>query len=221
MKKKSGFFIRLSSLILDLLIFCSIGISSSLMCIGKNEKEISIINSFTHYYLWLLLLIFTLSIQFILIPILTKGRTIGMLICRLNLIKNDEQEKIQVVILKRQILGSIPWIIMILLYIAFVTPDIVNKIVIAKKIQDSKLTLTGWEMARLTIPSTLSSFLIFSQTLLLLTVGINKQKQGFIDKITNSQIVWKNKLDLTNEKIKTLKIIKPELDKEIIIKWKE
>lgn len=221
MKKKSGFFIRFTSLLIDLTIFCLIGIFSSLMCIGKNEKGISIINSFLYYYLWLLLLIVLILIQFILIPLITKGKTIGMLICGLELTLISNDESIYTIIIKRQILGSIPWIITILLYIAFVTPDIINKIIITKQVKESDLKLDGWEMARLTIPSTLSSFLIFFQSLLLMTIGINKQKQGFVDKVTKSQIIWKNKLDPINEQIKTLRIIEPEKEKEILIEWKE
>lgn len=154
--KNAGFLIRLLALFIDIVIFCAIGITASLMCMTKNKINFSMIfkiNDMTYtanpynfsmyqikndytYYFWLILLLCILSIQFILIPLLAKGRTLGMIICRLDL--KSKSQSLEKSLIKRIELGVLLWMLIIVLFMAMVNTKIVNKISIKTYLNNNK-----------------------------------------------------------------------------------
>lgn len=233
--KKAGFWIRFASLIIDLIIFCSISISSSLMCIDKVdfiELNTSIFQVNRIYYIWIVLMIILISIQFIAIPLFFNGKTIGMFILGLNLHFNDK--KIFSSIMKRIELGPLLWIIIFIIFFSFIWPSTINKLIVnayindnykvqndlsvevKQLLQDNKLSTL--ENAFYAIPSTMSPIVVMLQLFLLISTGFKGTKISLLDKFSNSQIVYKNKL-IVNE-VKNIEIIKPEKNINCNIIWK-
>lgn len=236
--KNAGFFIRFLSLIIDLTIFILIGISSSLMCIREVYDEhfgsLYQVKIEWAYYLWLFLLITILIVQFILIPFWFKGKTIGMILTKLELVSLDE-ESIKYKIFKKTQVGVFMWILTIILFMVFVKIETINKINFYSFIQKKrnifdkldietknavikKYKLGTWETVFITIPSTISSITIFGQLFALLSIGISKNKIGILDKFSNTKIVYKNKtVDVKNNQ---LYHVKPEKFEEQKINWR-
>lgn len=236
--KKAGFWVRFGSLIIDLILFCSIGISSSLFCL---KKEIILVvpriniyqvrNDFT-YFLWLLLLIVLITIQFILIPILSNGKTIGMIITKLDIEFYDKNRYKS--ILKKIEIGPFIWIVLICLFMCFVWPKTINKMVIFSYIKahfsesnqnqalKDLLDKNKWtllETVFYTIPSALSPMILLIQLFFLISVGFRGNKTSLVDKFSNSQVVYKNKfIDVENTEIKLVKPIKNEIYQ---INWRD
>lgn len=239
MNKKAGFWVRFGSLIIDLILFCLIGISSSLFCLKKeivlDDPKIDIYqvkNDFT-YFLWLLLLIILITIQFILIPLLSNGRTIGMIITKLDIDFYDKNKYKS--ILKKIEIGPFIWIVLICLFMCFVWPKTINKMVIFsyiktnfsesdQKVQNLKelLDTNKWTLLETifyTIPSALSPMILLIQLFFLISVGFRGNKTSLVDKFSNSQVIYKNKfIDVENNEIKLVKPIKNEVYQ---INWRD
>lgn len=234
-KRKAGFWIRSLSVFIDSLLFCIIAISSSLMCIEfktfpqVNANIIQIKNNYL-YYLWFLLIIVILVIEFLLIPILFQGRTLGMLITRLEVFFNNQSKN--KVIWKRFKYGTLFWILMIVIFMISVYPVIINKIIILKYIKnnlnemdeqviqfknDNKLFT--FEGILYSIPSVTSPIIFLMEMFFLISIGFKKNKIGIIDKLSNSEITFINKYEEMNNLI--VNIIQPIKNKKYQIEWKE
>ena len=132
--KNAGLWIRLLSITIDVFLFCSLAMSLSLICLQTKyfeqlDKSIYVVKNDYWYYLWLFFLILMLLIFFVVIPIFTKGKTIGMLLTKLDLKIQDKS--VYKVILKRNQFSTFLWIVLIILFMIFVSPKIVNKIVVS------------------------------------------------------------------------------------------
>ncbi len=95
--EKAKFGSRLASTLIDILFFCIIGITSSLICIKKElvqdiNTEIYLVKNDYFYFLWLFILILSLSILYILIPLICDGKTIGMMFLKLKLNYNNHKK---------------------------------------------------------------------------------------------------------------------------------
>lgn len=239
--KIAGFWIRFSSLLIDVIIFVLISISSSLLIIRSKQLEIwnnqliyQVDDGWT-YYLWFLIPILLLILQFLLIPLLTNGKNLGQLICRIKVIKTNKDDFNKIIIFKRWQLGPLIWIIIIIMFMMMVRPEVINKVSLYTFVQNhqddfQKLApveqneiiksyqFNSWETALLSIPGTTSTFNILIQMLMLISISINKEKVGLLDKLTNSKIIYVNKFLIKNEN--STMIIKPKLNSTINITWK-
>ncbi|MBD5423459.1 MAG: RDD family protein [Mycoplasma sp.] len=239
--KKAGFWIRLLYLFIDCIIFCSIAISSSLMCITKTNISYpnatfdiyNVKNDYT-YYIWLLFVLILLAIFFIVVPLLFNGKTLGMSIAKLK-IDFNAQNKYKV-IFKRMELGVFLWMFIVIIFMCFVQPKTINKMINFNYIKSNysktmtieelnnflsnyKWTIT--ETILYTIPSTISPIVVMIQLFFLISIGFKKNKTGLVDKFTNSQIVYVNKYDKVNEDDKLIFDIKPEENIKYEIIWKD
>lgn len=240
--KNAGFFIRFLANLIDIVIFVVFGMLLSLICIGKgsipidNNKtiELYLVTKWYAYYIWLVSLILMIIVESIVIPYFFKGRTLGMLITQLTILWNDDDLLIKK-IFKRWQLGWFIWMIIILLFLAFISPKIVNKLIVFSFINNNPKEFANMDQIAmnnfinshklnfietmfLTIPSSISSFTIIAQVLLLMSIGASKNKIGIIDKLTNTRITYKKKVVEIKEK--EIKIPKPEKIENIEIIWK-
>ncbi len=237
--EKAKFGSRLASTLIDILFFCIIGITSSLICIKKElvqdiNTEIYLVKNDYFYFLWLFILILSLSILYILIPLICDGKTIGMMFLKLKL--NYNNQKKYYVILKRTELGAFLWIFVIIIFMCFVWPTTINKMIITNYIQDhlknfnhlspnelenlqNKYQWTLLEICFYSIPSVLSPIVILIQLFSLMSILFRQKRLSLIDKITNSEIVYSNKYIniVKEEKIE----IEPEKNIVYPIIWKE
>ena len=238
--KPAGFWIRFSALMIDLIIFLAIILPASLVTIKSQpiplwpQKQLYTVQFDWSFYFWCLLLIFCLTVQFLLVPLMTKGKTIGMLLVQLKVNFEQPQGWKTKVFLRWQLSAGI-WILVAILFMALVQPPTINKISLFGLIQNNQadfqklapatqellkasFTLTSWETALLSIPATTSSFNIMAQVFLLISIGIRKGKIGLLDHISTMQVVYLHKTVYLNEK--TPKLIEPEKMVPIELDWK-
>ncbi|MBR3832080.1 MAG: RDD family protein [Mycoplasmataceae bacterium] len=235
--KNAGLWIRLLSITIDVFLFCSLAMSLSLICLQNKyfeqlDKSIYVVKNDYWYYLWLFFLILMLLIFFVVIPIFTKGKTIGMLLTRLELKIQDGS--FYKVILKRNQFSTLLWIVLIVLFMIFVNPKIVNKIAISSYINKnyknssdneiqqllSQNSLTILETSFYTIVSTLSPIILLEQLFLLMSSGFKKEKISIVDRLTKSQIVYSNKFEKIKQESE-INLIKPIKNISVDINWKE
>ncbi|MGL5205086.1 MAG: RDD family protein [Metamycoplasmataceae bacterium] len=215
--KPAGFWIRILSMFIDLVIFSVIAISSSLIAIKKNDDLLIIVN--WGYYIWMLLVILEILILFIIIPIILKGKTIGMLVCQINFISLKD-ESIWLMILKRNQLYAFLWIFSILVTMCFISPELFQKMSdISNKQNDNELVLETWESTLIAIPATTSGIIIFIDIFSILSINVNKNMYSINDRFVEIQMIYSNKyieiFDEINKEIQKEKVTK----KEII--WKD
>lgn len=238
--KHAGFWIRLMALLIDVIIFVVISISSSLLIINAQEFKlwdqqlIYMVNTNWTYYLWFLIPISLLIIQFLLIPLLTKGKTIGQLIFQIKVASFSENHW-KSVIFKRWQLGALIWILVMIMFMVLVNPTTINKVSLYTFIQNHQkefkaldpdqqsqiinaYQLNSWETALLAILATTSSFNIMAQMLLLISISIKPNKIGLLDRLTASKVIYLKKF-LIEKQIKLI-IIKPKLNQKNEIIWK-
>ncbi len=215
-KKPAGFWIRVLSILIDLVVFCVIAISSSLIAIDTKNNSLLIIP--WGYYVWMVLVIFEILILFIVIPILSKGRSIGMWCCQINLISLQE-ESVWLMVVKKNQLYAFFWIFSILVSMSFISPELSQKMVnISRQPIDGTLKLKSWETAMLAIPSTTSGIIIFINIFTILSINMNKNMRGINDKLTNTQMIYSRKnIEIFDEKNKV--ILKEEIKKQKLI-WR-
>lgn len=218
LKKSAGFWIRILSILIDLILFCLIAIPLSLIAIDKKENLIVIVT--WGYYVWMVLVIFEIFILFIVIPILSKGRSIGMWCCQINLI-SLKKEPVWLMVLKKNQLYAFFWIFSILVSMCFISPELCQKMVNAPKgTQESALAaLLPWEKALIAIPSTTSGIIIFLNILSVLSINMSRDMSGINDKLTNTKMVYSNKyIEIFDEENKI--ILREEIKKETLI-WRD
>ena len=215
-QKPAGFWIRVLSILIDLVLFCVVAISSSLIAIEAKDNSFIIIT--WGYYVWMLLVIFEIFILFIVIPILSKGRTIGMWCCQINLIPLSKEPVWLMVVKKNQLYGFL-WVFSILVSMSFISPALAQKMTdISKQPTDGTLKLEPWEAAMLAIPSTTSGIIVFINIFTILSINMNKNMRGLNDKLTNTQMIYSKKyIEIFDEKNKV--ILKEEIKKQKLI-WR-
>ncbi|MGL6124991.1 MAG: RDD family protein [Metamycoplasmataceae bacterium] len=215
--KPAGFWIRILSIIIDLTLFCVIAISLSLIAIEKRGDSLIILT--WGYYLWMVLIIFEILILFILIPIILKGRTIGMLICQINFISLNE-EPVWLVVIKRNQLYAFLWIFSILVSMSFISPQLFQKMTnISNQASDGTLSLESWESAMLAVPATTSGIIIFVDIFSVLSINMNKNMYSISDKFSEIKMVYLKKyIEIFDE---VDKVILKEKVKKVELVWKD
>jgi len=201
--KKANFWIRLLASSIDLSLFVIFLIATSFMVFNYQK------NTYYHianYYVWLFLIITYLTFFYIVLPIIWKGKTIGLAICRLKIIKKDNAsfDKFSKIIFDRQRLFAFLWICIFLSFIIFIHPQTFLEAAKKEKIKP-------YQKLFLSIPIVLSSLAIMLQIFLMFT-NLKSDKIGLNDKFSNSLTVWMNKFEeIKNSKEeKILKEIRPK-----------
>ncbi|MDK2819416.1 MAG: RDD family protein [Mycoplasmataceae bacterium] len=218
-QKQAGFWIRILSILIDLIIFLLIAISTSLIALKKENNNLIILS--WGYYVWLVLLIVEIIILFIIIPLFLKGRTIGMLSCKISILSLQEDPTLFIVLKKNQ-LYSFLWIFSILVFMLFISPELAQKMSLISSqgnVEEDKLVLEVWEKALIAIPSTTSGIIIFINILTIFSINMNKNMYGINDKFTNTKLVYTKKwIEIFD---KNDKVILKEKRKKHNLIWKD
>ncbi|RAW47288.1 RDD family protein [Metamycoplasma hominis] len=199
---KANFWIRLAATLIDFLVFIGFLIGSSFAIF--NYKEAKFYNYWS-YYLWIIMIILVQNIIWIIVPIFTKGYTLGLFICRLKIIKQqNNKSKLSKVIFDRQRLFSFIWMIIFALFMVFISPQTFEQ---AANLSQTK-PLDQLQKAFLSIPSVLSALATFLEFLFILS-NAKGDRIGLNDKFSGSYTVWAKKYeDIEENNIDNL-IIKP------------
>ncbi|MCU4116998.1 RDD family protein [Mycoplasma zalophi] len=210
---KASFWRRFLSMIIDFIIFFGFLLITSILVI---DKKIANFHKNYFYYIWIVLIIIYILLIWIIIPIISKGQTIGMLITKLKIIPSLDKYKLNNVILQRQILFAWLWIIVLCLFIIFVSPETFIEASKLNKQTINQLTIT--QRGFISIPLTLSAVTAFMDSFLIITTAKNS-RISWNDSFSNSFVVYKNKFetiieddDWQNNNIKPKKRILPKIN---------
>lgn len=216
-KKNASFSYKFLSMLVDLFFILIIIIPLSLIAIDDNGKVYTI-NS-TYYYVWFALFIIFQSIFYLVIPALTKGKTLGMLIFQLEL-ESTTNESIYITILKRNYLTTFLWMLLLVSFICFVPANTAQKLLTSNNlVKDNKAVFSTWELAGISVPALFSPIILMSNLFNAISTSINANSVSIFEKIYNFRIVHKNK---TVETIEDLtKKLKPIEYKKYELIWKD
>ena len=183
-QKKANFWIRLLATFIDCILFLSIATGTSFLVF--NYKTGNYFYRY-NYYFWLLFLSLYLAFFFIVLPIIWKGKTIGMAICRIMIIKQFKEDKLPRVIFDRQRLFSFLWIIILLSFMIFIHPDTFLEAIQGK-------TLKTYQRAFLIIPTVLSSLALITD-IFFISSNLRANRIGLNDKLSRTFTIWINKFE--------------------------
>lgn len=220
-KKIASFSYKFFSMLVDLFIILIIIIPLSLITI-VNNNGIYTINKL-NYYIWFLTFIFLQIFFYLLIPILTKGKTIAMLIFKLELQSLNLDENIYISIIKRNFLTTFLWILLLISFICFVPPSSAEKLLKAENlVENDKAVFSALEIAGISVPALFSPLFLISNLFNQLSAGINNNSISIYEKIYNYRIVHKNRFVKSAEDLsKKLIPIKMQIYKIVWIKEQE
>ncbi|QJG66734.1 RDD family protein [Mycoplasma phocoenae] len=187
--KKANFWIRLLATTIDLILFLSLITIYSLLLFDKGKGQFK---TEFFYYLWLFLIIVSMASIYIFIPMIFKGKTLGLWICRLKIISNKANTKIFKTIIQRQLLNSILWIIGITLMLILISHE--TFIQMAKTTKNSTEKLSVIQQAFMSVPVTICSLAGIIDVFLMLTTA-RTSKIGWNDTFSNSSVVFINKYE--------------------------
>jgi len=215
--KKANFWIKLLAKLIDLLPVTafSIGILFSMMSHSSGKW---VFNEVWMYYVWNIVLITLIALMFLVIPLITKGKTLGMWITRIKIVADKDLRKR---ILKREIFFAWTWIFMAILVLSVINHTLIYKFASTK---NNKENLTSWENLRIGIASGIGSISIIIQMFLGISGVVRSDKRALHDVYAETNVVWINKF-IVVEKPKVLKSnsrkLRPVSYREEKIEWEE
>ncbi|BAP39407.1 RDD family protein [Metamycoplasma canadense] len=187
--KRANFWIRLIATLIDLLLFVIFAISSSFFVFNYKQTDFyteNVIYKEIIYRTWLLLLILFIILEYILVPIFSNGRTFGMWICKIKIIKQENNQKLSRAIFDRQRLFAFLWIFVFLGFM-LISTDAFLKAARGNKLNNAEKLVFA-------IPVVLSTIAINLQLFLIIT-NAKVTRLGWNDKFSKTETVWKNKYE--------------------------
>lgn len=209
--KRAGFWIRLLARLIDLLIVSVLSISFALIDLRYTHNWYFENDWF--FYIWILFNVLVLIVVYLLTPIIWDGKTVGMWICRIKILFEDNNKFVS--ILKRELFISVSWIILFVCVGVFINHTLFDRY--ARTSQDH-INYTTWEMIRISTITTIASLLTVAQMITAISIVIRKPKKSLHDSYSKTDTVWINKM------VKVLKVkknvsIKPRLIKQEEVEW--
>lgn len=206
----AGFWIRLVSRFIDMLI--PGGLSIGLLFLLLEKKTNYEFKENYYYYIWTIVTIALILISFILVPFLSKGRTLGMFITKTKIVAEGSLLK---TLIKREGFFSLGWVLMLIVAMAVINHTLVNDF--ARNDQKS-ISYSDTDKLRIGVVSAVGSLLIILQLLSVVGIIARRDKCGFHDRASNSKTVWTNKT-LVEESQVFEKKIQPRLVKDEVVEW--
>ncbi|QCZ36614.1 RDD family protein [Mycoplasma nasistruthionis] len=186
MYQNATFFRRFIANIIDLLIVLSTVIVILIISRFSNS------NQTIKYYLSLSLIIFWLNFYFLIVPVLIKAKTIGLLIMKLKIINNNKQFSF-LTLLKRNSLLGFYLSLLIVLTMIFIRPNDISS-------TQNGIKITVQFQFFQTLISTLLSIWFFIQTAGLMMLLFAKKKLTLLDYAFNSRVVIDKYIEPNDQK---------------------
>ncbi|QDF64911.1 RDD family protein [Mycoplasma nasistruthionis] len=186
MYQNATFFRRFIANIIDLLIVLSTVIVILIISRFSNS------NQTIKYYLSLSLIIFWLNFYFLIVPVLIKAKTIGLLIMKLKIINNNKQFSF-LTLLKRNSLLGFYLSLLIVLTMIFIRPNDISS-------TQNGIKITVQFQFFQTLISTLLSIWFFIQTAGLMMLLFSKKKLTLLDYAFNSRVVIDKYIEPNDQK---------------------
>ncbi|MCV3753537.1 RDD family protein [Mycoplasma enhydrae] len=208
--RKAHFWIRVLASLIDLTLFIIFAIGTSFLVFNYKNVDFyttNILNRELIYRMWLFSLILVLFLLYILIPVIFKGQTIGMLTCKIKIISTKSKRKLWKTVFDRQRLFSFLWMFVLLAFM------LVSTDAFLKATKGNKLNMV--EKIVFSLPTTLATIAINLEIIMILS-GVGASRLNWNDKFSQSQTVWINKydeIDMEEELDKKISPIKREMPK--------
>lgn len=208
----AGFWIRLLTKAIDFILPMIISVGILFALIEKNThyefKE-------TYgYYVWTIVTVVLIITSFILIPYLTKGRTLAMYLTRIKIVPEDAN-KLLISLIKREVLFALSWVFLLLLSMAVINHTLVNEFA---RNDQKNVVYSDTDNIRIGIVSSAGTIIIILQLIAVVGIMIKRDKRGFHDRASNTSTVWVNKfIELPKEKF--IKQIQPRPVNDEEIEW--
>ncbi|MBN4089624.1 RDD family protein [Mycoplasma enhydrae] len=208
--RKAHFWIRVLASLIDLTLFIIFAIGTSFLVFNYKNVDFyttNILNRELIYRMWLFSLILVLFLLYILIPVIFKGQTIGMLTCKIKIISTKSKRKLWKTVFDRQRLFSFLWMFVLLAFM------LVSTDAFLKATKGDKLNMV--EKIVFSLPTTLATIAINLEIIMILS-GVGASRLNWNDKFSQSQTVWINKydeIDMEEELDKKISPIKREMPK--------
>ena len=211
-KKVGGFWIKFLSRGIDMLILMAFILGSGVVSLDANHNW----EFYTpwKFYVWILISIMAILFFSFVLPVVSKGKTIGMRIFKLEFVCKN---KLPNSVIKREFIYSGIWIINLLL-LAF----LINHKMINTYIKGSAHKFTGLDAFRVSIVGTIGSVSVTVQMVFAISTIIRSDNNALHDVIAKTSIVYKNKFVEIKDKNKIgikLEKLKPKLIEKVEIKW--
>ncbi|MCV3733782.1 RDD family protein [Mycoplasma enhydrae] len=208
--RKAHFWIRVLASLIDLTLFIIFAIGTSFLVFNYKNVDFyttNILNRELIYRMWLFSLILVLFLLYILIPVIFKGQTIGMLTCKIKIISTKSKRKLWKTVFDRQRLFSFLWMFVLLAFM------LVSTDAFLKATKGNKLNMV--EKIVFSLPATLATIAINLEIIMILS-GVGASRLNWNDKFSQSQTVWIDKydeIDMEEELDKKISPIKREMPK--------
>ncbi|RMA78529.1 RDD family protein [Metamycoplasma subdolum] len=195
--------IRLLATIIDNLIFLSIFLAVSFLVFDYQKSTYRFSKYF--YYLWLSSGIILIIINQIVLPVFLKGKSIGMLICKIHVLNLEHRRRFSKAVFDRSRLFGFLWLCIICFYVVLISPETFIKI---SQVGFKKEDLNLVQKIFFAIPLTLTSFGLIVQVVFVIS-NFSTNRIGWNDKFSNTRTVWDNKFDEIEEDDNVLEKIIP------------
>lgn len=207
--KVTGFWMRFLARIIDFIFLGGLivlfgWLTTDSITTATGEQSLGF-NEAWKFYVWASSTIVLFGLGFIAMPWATKGRTLGMLICRIKI--KFENKKVLLSILKRELFFGATWMWTSFLLMVIVGYPMINEF--AQTNQSVNDPYTAWETARIAMLSVFTSVPMFIMFGCAISIVVRKGKKGFHDSFSNTTTVWENKFIVIKDKKEEMKSIQP------------
>lgn len=211
--QSAGFWLRLLSRLIDLIIVFIL-ISITVYFSLKKVNEVYVFKKNWLFYIWslsssLFMLFFTT-----LVPIITRGKSIGNFLTKTKIIS---KQKFWKSIIYRELFFGLAWSFIIFSFTFLLSPRVLIEAITNANQQVNLNRLDEFKFAFL---STFAGVTIFAQFIFSISILVKKGGNSLIDSLSNSNVIRINKFVDTPKKEKQI-IIKPRLIKNAPVNWLE
>lgn len=235
--KIAGFWIRLLSRLIDLIIVWAIATFLSWLFLIKkhfNNQSLWAFKMDYLFYIYVLIVIGLISFFFIIMPLIFNGQTIGNMLTRTKIVRqindrptNDQETNDQLnfnfknrkslltAIFKREIFWSISWIFCALLMMVIINHTLIIKFAMINK---NNFKFSNWQTFRISLMSAIASLIVFTQMICAISILVRKDNKGLHDIYSQSMIIYCKsrliKIDDNQLSLQNIDLLKPQKIKQ-------
>ena len=205
------FWIRLFVRFIDFLVIFILS-TVFLPFVVERKNNVWFLRNNLIFYGWIFYSIFLFIFFLIIIPSFWKGQSIASSIFRTKVI--TLKDSLWKAICKREIVGAWGFVLIMLSFGLVLNHTMILKIVNVNELEN----LSSWENLRLSLATTLASFVIILQMIVAISSLVRKDKQALNDLYANTKFVYINRFIKMEQKQENI-IINPKFVKDEPIDW--
>ena len=198
---KVGFWKRFLARLIDLFIVFAISFAILFFFLEKVNNHWQF-RQVSFFYIWVILTMILLFSFSVLLPILTRGYTIGFLITKIKVhSKNNNYFK---TILLREVYFTFLWLFIMFLVLIFINHTLIFQISqIRNRVNNNDPlpnALSMWDQIRISFVGSISSIIFFIQIFIAMSIVGKKNNEGFHDTLAGAMVIKPHKTQEIQEK---------------------